>query len=103
MSPKTPGVAGEVDRLAVEADHEAGRLAQVLAVVGARGVGGVREREADAVDLLCAALVEAGKLADVRSLLAEPPLHLDLGDDLRVREGLREARYLAGVIGMARV
>jgi len=64
-------------------------------------VGGVREREADAVDLLCAALVEAGKLADVRSLLAEPPLHFDLGDDLRVREGLREARHLAGVIGMA--
>src|SRR5207247_4774023 len=83
-------VTGEVERLAVlELDDDAARLAGVRAVVRARRVKRVHEREADSVDLLGSALVEARQLADARALFAEPPLDLDLGDDRRIREPLR--------------
>src|SRR5439155_18339973 len=78
------GVADEIDGLSVlEADHDAARLPEVRPVGRARGVERVHERVTDPVDLLGAALVEAGYLADRCPLGPEPALQLDLGDDLR--------------------
>ena len=46
-------------------------------------------------------LLSAGHVADVRALLAEPALQLDLADDLGVREALRERDRVADVVAVA--
>ena len=59
----------------------------------------VHEGELDPFDVDRAALVGARHLADFGALIAEPPLQLDEGDDLR-RELLRDLDGAADVVGM---
>ena len=95
-------VSGEVDRAAsLEADDDPARLAQVLALVRAGGVKCVHEREVDAAELPRSALVQAGeRVVDLRALVHEPGLELDLGHDVHAGERLGERDRVADVIAV---
>ena len=95
------GVAREVQGLAtLEPDHDPAGLSGVTLTVGARGVEGVDEREADPVDLARAALVEPGHVVERGALACEPALQLDLGNDGDAGEGLGELDRVAHVIAV---
>src|SRR5439155_7826959 len=95
------GVAGEVDgRPVLEAQHEPGSLAEIVAIVGRARVEGVHDRELDAACLDGAALVGTGHLPDVCALLAEPAFELDEGHDLGL-ELLAQLDGLADVVAVA--
>jgi hypothetical protein len=67
------GVSGEVDLLAVlQLEDEAGRLSEVLEIVGARRVEGVREGDFHALLLDRAALVSAFGCVVRKALAGEP-------------------------------